>query len=114
MEVKLFEIRDAGTFIPAIAIRLRSNTESERYLLSRAGFGTNRSMHTDYILLHRLIGGQMTYDPHGWEGGATTMPYAHQYIIEQWDNLRSGDVVDVEYITGQTTEPKVSERITAP
>ena len=37
---------------------------------------------------------------------------AHHYIIEHWDKLRDGDVVDVSFILGETQQPKVSERFT--
>ena len=37
MNVKLLEIRDRATFIPAIAIQLGSRSEEERWLLSRSG-----------------------------------------------------------------------------
>lgn len=39
MESKIIEIRDSGTFIPALAVRLGSSDERERYLLARSGFG---------------------------------------------------------------------------
>jgi len=35
---------------------------------------------------------------------------AHKYIKEHWDELRSGSVVDVEFILGESKEPKASER----
>jgi hypothetical protein len=38
------------------------------------------------------------------------MPLAHQHIEQNWDLLNDGDVVDVEYILGETSEPKRSER----
>ena len=39
MTSKIIEIRDDGTFIPALAIRLGSPNERERHLLARSGFG---------------------------------------------------------------------------
>jgi len=47
-------------------------------------------------------------DPYGWKG--RTMPVAHNYIIENWEEIRDGDVIDVEFILGETTVKKVSER----
>jgi hypothetical protein len=48
-------------------------------------------------------------DPHDW--GSRTMPVARNHIIDHFEALSDGDVVDVEHILGETTEPKVSERL---
>ncbi len=115
MESKLFEIRDTATFIPVMAVRLSTDTEQESYLLSRAGYGQSLGVQARYVLLWRIAGEvhQATCDPYQWPGGpfVRTMPQAHQYIIEKWDELVSGDVVDVEFILGETSERKVSERL---
>jgi hypothetical protein len=37
------------------------------------------------------------------------MGNAHNFIQAQWDTLTTGDVVDVEFILGETLEPKQSE-----
>jgi hypothetical protein len=34
------------------------------------------------------------------------MSTAHNFIAEHWAELNSGDVVDVEYILGETSAPK--------
>jgi len=39
------------------------------------------------------------------------MLIAHQYIRVHFDELKDGDVVDVQFIMGKTTEPKISERL---
>jgi len=116
LEVKLFEIRDVATFMPVMCVRLRSTTEEERYLLARSGYGLGYHDQREYVLMINLTGGNghSTCDPYDWPGGATTLPHAHKYIIDNWDVLGSGDVVDVEFITGQTESPKLSERLTAP
>lgn len=116
MEVKILEVRDAGTFMPVMCVRLTSTTEEERYLLSRAGYGVDYMSQRQYIQMINLAGGSghSTCDPYAWPGPATTLPEAHKYIIEHWDELESGDVVDVEFILGHTKECKVSERLTAP
>lgn len=113
MEVKLLEIRDRATFIPAMAVRLTARDETEFYLLRRTGY-SEVQMHTlrepvePYIVLWRLEGGPAEYDPYAW--GNRTMANAHKYIIEKWQTLKSGDVVDVQYILGETKEAKSSER----
>jgi hypothetical protein len=39
------------------------------------------------------------------------MRNAHQYILENFDILKGGEVVDVEYILGETQILKSSERV---
>jgi hypothetical protein len=34
---------------------------------------------------------------------------AHRYIEQTFSQLKSGDLIDVQFIIGETTEPKVSE-----
>jgi hypothetical protein len=136
LPVKLFEVRDRATAIPVCAIRLmvrdaayrhgvnpahdsqfRVDDDAEEYLLRRAGYGDairNKFIAEyglpPYIYLVRLGGGNSTYDPYDW--GNRTMAYAHQHMIDHWDDLVSGQVIDVEFILGDTKEPKVSERLT--
>ncbi len=116
MEVKILEVRDSGTFMPVMCVRLTSTSEEERYLLARAGYGVDYMSQREYIQMINLAGGSghSTCDPYAWPGPATTLPEAHKHIIEHWDALESGDVVDIEYILGHTKEPKVSERFNGP
>lgn len=107
MIVRMYEIRDRMTFIPAIAIRLAPGTERDRYLLARAGYGISPADQGEYVLLVRIDGGDgvARSDPHDW--GDRTMHVAHLEIIENWPE--SGSVIDVEYILGETSAPKESE-----
>lgn len=121
MIVKAIEIRDRGTFIPALSIKMvpvsdweanvsERMSDSERYLLRRAGYGFEEPC----VVLCRMecsgVDRNATYDPYSWGGGARTMPVAHDYIIKHFDELESGTVVDVEFILGETKESKKSER----
>jgi hypothetical protein len=129
MPVKLFEVRDTATTIPVMAVALQHHppdfgdqeiAAKEAFLLRRAGYGDDQINQlqdvTPYIVLWALTGGVdgglATYDPYGWRNSARTMPVAHQYIIEHWNELTSGDVIDVEFILGLSSTPKVSERET--
>jgi len=107
MIAKTFELRDRGTFVPMLAVKLEPACEADRYLLARSGFS---EPHKQYVLLLALDGGEgrFTYDPHGW-GGNRTRHVAHKFIIENFDTLKSGIVVDVEFILGETSQPKRSE-----
>ena len=109
MQVKALEIRDEGTFIPALAVNMNPDGEGQRYLLRRCGYACDGRAN---IILTRLDGnGKATNDPYEW--GGRTWPVAHNYIIEHWEELRDGDVVDVSFILGETDKPKLSERFIA-
>lgn len=103
----MFEIRDAGTHIPAMGIKLVHRNEAEARLLSRAGY----DLTDNYVFLCKIDGGECggNYDPYGWPGRARTMQVAHSYIVAHFDELVSGQVIDVQYIIGETTTPKRSE-----
>lgn len=109
---KVLEIRDRGTFIPAIAIRLSPKDDSERYLLAEAGYGVDPHVQGEYVLLIRIYGGSgfSTSDLLEWPGSARTMQVAHDFINKTFDKLESGDVIDVQYILGETADKKRSQR----
>jgi len=107
MIVKLFEIRDAGTFIPALAIELAPDCGQDRYLLRRAGFS---SCHRYIVLMSLLDPNRCEHDPVAWPASPRTMREAHRYIVSHWDELTRGDMIDVEFIKGESTAPKISER----
>lgn len=111
MEVKLLEIRDAGTFIPVMAICMESTNEEQRWLLARAGYGAHSRIQKQYILVVKLVGDgtQVQYDPLKWSS-SRTMTTAHKYILDSFGLLKDGDVIDVEYLLGEKNEIKISER----
>ena len=100
MTHKLLEIRDRGTFIPAMAIRVSGE---DGYLMRRAGF------QNPMVYLIALATQKCAYDPYQW--GNRTMKTAHGFIESQWGALADGDVVDVEFILGESTAPKQSEQV---
>lgn len=103
--VKFLEIRDEGTFIPALAVEMSPGPDGDEFLLCRAGYGGQRRL----IMLTSLNGGRTAnYDPYSW--GSRTWHVAHTYIEKEWENLLDGAVIDVEWILGVTASPKVSER----
>jgi hypothetical protein len=52
--------------------------------------------------------GNSSADAYHW--GDRTMQTAHIYIDEHFAELNDGDVIDVEFILGESTEKKISER----
>jgi hypothetical protein len=106
MQVKILEVRDRMTFLPVMAVLVRPTNFNQEYLLRRAGFITLDT----YVVLTKLTDLKTAYDEdYGW--GDRTMTTAHKYIHENWDKLADGAVVDVEFILGETSEPKQSELV---
>ena len=104
METKMLEIRDRATCIPAMAVLMESDVTEERKLLRRAGYGANTNL---VMLIYPSID-KATYDPYNW-GDSRTLGIAHQEITDKWDTLKSGDIIDVEFILGETREKKPSD-----
>jgi hypothetical protein len=110
MQVKLFELRDRGTLVPVVAIKIESRNEGEHYLLRRSGY----ELPSDLVLMAGLNApDRITYDPHDW-GGNGTRATAHDYIQKNWDKLESGQVICTEFIRGERATPKTSERFDDP
>ena len=103
MIVKTVEIRDAATFIPAVAIQMAPANEGQRYLLRRCGYPRDGRG----VVLMKLYDQHATSDAYHW--GNRTMQTAHLWIEEHFDALSDGDVVDVQFILGETPTPKRSE-----
>ena len=101
MQQKLLEIRDTGTFIPVLVTKI---TGGDGYLARRAGF-----MGEHYLVtkLNTLETGYNIFN--SWNGASRTMPVAHRHIENNWDTLKTGDVIDVEFLLGETEVPKKSE-----
>lgn len=102
MEVKLFEVRDVATSIPMIAVLIAAGNAAEAYLIRRTGYGSRQ------VILTRLSGDSMAkYDPHAWSDDR--LAKAHRFILNNWDRLDSGEVIDIEFILGESSTKKVSE-----
>ena len=119
METKIFEIRDRATFIPALAIRLQTTNKGEDiglnqeiWLLRRAGYALKDLDNGRFIILVTLASGvgKAICDPYDW--ASDTLTPAHDYIARHWDELTHGQVIDAEFIRGESAAPKQSERIT--
>jgi hypothetical protein len=105
MKTKLLEVRDKATFIPVAATHLHGENAQQRYLLHRVGLGGPDAYQVHLMRLHDGTG---HHDCYHW--GGRTMPVAHNYIEQHFDELNDGDVVDVEFILGESAAPKVSEQ----
>jgi hypothetical protein len=113
METKLFEVRDRITFLPVIAIKLEPGNEPDRYLLAMVGYGLRAQKQSQYILMGKLQTGKLKCTPSSHAGypAVRTLPMAHHHVLKHWDELTSGDVIDVEFILGEVPAPKISQRV---
>ena len=127
MKTKVLELRDRMTFIPLLCVDMNPDVElvnetadaervvatfdAQRYLLRRCGYPCDGKPNIAITKVD-ATSDPCSNDPYSWKG--RTMGTAHLYIIEHWDELKDGDVVDVEFILGERPTPKVSERESAP
>ena len=108
METIMLEIRDRATTIPALAVVMCATQEEERRLLARAGFPIDSG--NPLVMLMRLEDQEAHCDAFAWNRGrGRTMHEAHLWIQQHHEELVNGDVVDVEYILGESAAPKKSE-----
>lgn len=107
MKAKVLELRDAGTFLPLLAVDINPDDEQQRYLMRRCGYSCSGEPNVVIVKLS-ANSDPASNDPYSW--GGRTFPVAHHWILEHWNELQDGDVVDVEFILGETLTQKVSER----
>ena len=104
MIVKALEIRDEGTTIPMWAIKPTADNEAQRAVLRHAGYGDHPG---DYVILIGAHDCEGHYNPADQDG--RTRQVAHMWIKQHFDELKDGDVVDVEFILRKRATPKTSE-----
>ncbi len=100
MESKFVEIRDAGTCVPALAIRI---VGADDWCARRAGFG---DMPCVYLVM--LATERAKYDPFSWD--TFTMRDAHLWLVDHFDEHEDGAVLDVRFVRGDTSAPVQSDR----
>lgn len=99
MDCKLFTVTDEGTEMGFLAIRLDSDhkvTAAEYELLCEWGYHPDHR--PGYMLLAEVKGGtpvKAGINQHQWDRGGTGYQ-AFIKILANWDELQSGDTVDVE------------------
>lgn len=105
MKIKVFEVRDRGTMIPVLAIKLEPDNIKQQKLLQHVGYIPFVSY---YLMLH-LTSFVFKYDSHAWND--RTLGRAHHFIEQNFDSMVDGQVIDIEYILGETQTPKVSDLV---
>lgn len=114
INAKIFELRDRGTLIPWLAIRLAyPMSEAERALWKRAGYGSVPE-ESDCIIQgpahcsgESARGEVLGYNAQWISNNRTRM--AAVFIRENFDALASGQVIDVRTVLGEAAEPVRSE-----
>lgn len=115
MKVKILEVRDKCTFIPLLAVDMNPvnptavdpSRYAQTYYLRRCGYPCDGA--PNILITHLGAAGKpASNDPYFW--GDRTFQTAHHWIIDHWNELTDGDVIDVQFILGETEERKLSER----
>src|ERR1017187_3981488 len=103
LDTLVLEIRDSKTFISVLAIRTdpKNNTQFY-YLKDRCGY-SNTS-----VILMNLDTAKSENNSYKWND--RTMQTAHEYIQVNFELLKDGDVIDIEYILHESDTKKTSER----
>jgi hypothetical protein len=104
MKTLILELRDKGTFIPILALQLSHTSLSEASLLAQGGWGDANVV--PYIMLMPLNESKVTASFGVYLWNDRTFSTAHHYISNNFDTLVSGDVIDVEFILGETHTKK--------
>jgi hypothetical protein len=108
IEVKLFELRDKGTFIPLMCVKVpggrrMTGYDRECWLVRRAGWVESGGVY----VIHMTSTQRCHYDAFEW--GDRTFFNAHQFIEKNWNELPNGALIDVRHILGETDSPCETE-----
>jgi hypothetical protein len=106
MVTKAFEVRDRMTFIPALAVKLESTDPVEIWIMWKGGY--HPQANETFVVMVHLGRGEGKIDAFEWKD--RTMSEAHKYVAKNFDKLKTGDIIDVEFILGETTVKKTTER----
>lgn len=96
MQTKFLEIRDQAARIPVLAMEVAPNSKAAAELLQRCGLAPGKG-----VVVVNLKDQTAHGDFCAWEN-SPAMSIAHAYIDGRFDQLTDGDVVDVEFILGET------------
>lgn len=104
MEAKLFELRDKGTCIPLLCIKPGVNADPfEAKVAWRYGYKDSYAV----IVMHMATPERCKVDPYEW--GDRTFHVAHLHIEVNWEKLKTGDLIDVRVLLGETDTPATPE-----
>jgi hypothetical protein len=94
MQTKLLEVRNRTRRIPILAMEIGPDSEAAAELLQRFGLSESNGVVVVNLKDQTSLGGASEI--------CSAMAIAHAYIDGRFDLLTDGDVVDVEFILGET------------
>jgi hypothetical protein len=100
--IKMVEIRDRGTCIPAFAIKMLPDSNDEAFLMKQTGYGFS---HPCVMLVSIEAPWHSARSWDEWKNSPRTMPNAHKYIEENFNGLKDCEVIDVEFLLGEVDKP---------
>jgi hypothetical protein len=96
MQTKLLEVRNRTRRIPVLAMEIRPDSGAAAELLQRCGLTDGNGVIVVNLKDQTALGGASE--------NSSAMDIAHAYIDGRFDMLTDGDVVDVDFILGETPE----------
>jgi hypothetical protein len=134
METKLIEVRDAATCIVMAAIKMepfKDNALNKYPILWRDKSGTVSTMHAreTWMLSHAGYGFENPLilffridQPSKWKWSSMdwdpnldrTFAVTHRYLEDHWDEVKHGDVIDAQFILGETAVQKRTDQFWFP
>jgi len=101
IETKVFEVRDRATNISVAATRFDPDTVRESSILRHVGVDAAAILYTNLSSTRSAI------DPYELRDRTNTT--THTFIERNWDDLVSGQLIDVRVILGEALEECESE-----
>lgn len=109
MKFKILEVRDDGTHIPVMAIKMLAEDDVQAYYVhGRAGYPRDGTG----IIMMELNHQKAHVDPYDWPNPRTGA--AHDYIYRHFDELTDGQVIDIRVVLGEAVDPVKSDRFYVP
>lgn len=113
MKTKILEIVDRATFLVVLATKMVPESKDKTYkeyerelkLLRKLGFSDFKDQ--PLVLMNLVNSNKSCYMPYQWND--RTLQAAHKYIQDNFDEIEQNDVIDVEYILGETNQIKTTE-----
>lgn len=113
MLTKTFEIIDKAWSRPVIATKITPWCAADTRLLAQAGIGFNIEGRSNIILVTVILDGEgcSRIDAQGWPYSPRGLRIAHHYFDFHFDILESGELIDIEYLVGETKTKRIDDTI---
>lgn len=106
---KLFEIRDIATKMTLVATQLGINhNDAELSCAQWAGYGDTEEEQRQHIIFYFPADKEGHSDIYHWYGNRTEF-CSVAFVKSFFEDLRHGEVIDIEYLLGETDESKCGD-----